>query len=149
MQDLHKALLDVAQRDFPLTPRPFAELALRLGVREDDVIEAFRQLQDERVVGRIGAVYRTGAVGASCLAALAAPAERLDEVAALVSAWPEVNHNYEREHRLNLWFVIAAPDEARMRAVLTGIKADTGLDVLCFPMVEAFHLDLGFKLHWN
>ncbi|HLB80417.1 MAG TPA: Lrp/AsnC family transcriptional regulator, partial [Dongiaceae bacterium] len=73
----------------------------------------------------------------------------LDEVAAMVSACPEVNHNYEREHRLNLWFVVAAPDVARGRAVLDAIEVRTGIAVLDLPLVEAYRLDLGFPLQWS
>ena len=84
--------------------------------------------------------------GWSTLAAMAVPAHRLEEVAALVSARPEVNHNYEREHRINLWFVVAAPTEARVGEVLRGIEAATGLPVLDLPLVESYRLDLGFAL---
>lgn len=68
--DLKMRLLEVAQRDFPLTPRPYATLARRLRVAEDAVVAAFREMTlDDELISRIGAVYRTGTVGASCLAA--------------------------------------------------------------------------------
>ncbi|KJS41098.1 MAG: AsnC family transcriptional regulator [Rhodospirillaceae bacterium BRH_c57] len=146
MTPLQSDLLDIAQRDFPLSPRPYAELALRLGVREDDVIGAFTALRDARLLSRIGAVYRPGSAGASTLAAIAVPPEDLDAVAAVVTAFPEVNHNYERENAVNLWFVVTAPDEAARDAVLDAIEDDTGLAVLRLPMVEDYHLDLGFLL---
>ena len=60
-----------------------------------------------------------------------------------------VNHNYEREHAFNLWFVLTASDEARGRAVLEEIAALTGLEVMELPLVEAYHLDLGFPIQWN
>ncbi len=146
MTPLQSDLLDIAQRDFPLSPRPYAELALRLGVREDDVIEAFKAMRDARLLSRIGAVYRPGSAGASTLAAIAVPPKDLDTVAAIVTAFPEVNHNYERENAVNLWFVVTAPDETARDAVLDAIEDDTGLAVLRLPMVEDYHLDLGFLL---
>ncbi|MFA7428704.1 MAG: Lrp/AsnC family transcriptional regulator [Rhodospirillaceae bacterium] len=146
MTPLQSDLLDIAQRDFPLSPRPYAELALRLGVREDEVIDAFATMRDERLLSRIGAVYRPGAAGASTLAAIAVPPEDLDAVAAIVTAFPEVNHNYERENAVNLWFVVTAPDEAARDSVLNAIESDTGLPVLRLPMIEDYHLDLGFLL---
>lgn len=147
--DLERALLDVAQRDFPLTPRPFAALAERLGVTEEDVLDAFGTLKAEGLVGRIGAVYRPGVAGASTLAAMAVPPERLEAVAETVSAFPEVNHNYERAHAWNLWFVVTAPDVQTRDAVLDQIERTTGLPVLRLPMVEDYHLDLGFPLQWR
>ena len=146
MTPLQSDLLDIAQRDFPLSPRPYAELALRLGVREDEVIDAFATMRDERLLSRIGAVYRPGAAGASTLAAIAVPPDALEAVAAIVTAFPEVNHNYERENAVNLWFVVTAPDEAARDSVLNAIESDTGLPVLRLPMIEDYHLDLGFLL---
>jgi siroheme decarboxylase len=141
-------LLAGFQRDLPLAPRPFAEIARRLGADEATVLDALRRLQKAGVISRVGAVFAPHGAGWSTLAAMAVPAYRLEEVAALVSACPEVNHNYEREHRINLWFVVAAPTEARVGEVLRGIEAATGLPVLDLPLVESYRLDLGFPLTW-
>ncbi|MDD5250234.1 MAG: Lrp/AsnC family transcriptional regulator [Rhodocyclaceae bacterium] len=139
-------LLNDFQRDFPLTARPFAALAERLSCTEDEVIFAFGRLRQEGVVSRIGAVLAPRRVGASTLAALQAPAAALERIAAIVSDRPEVNHNYQREHRLNLWFVATARDEAALTAALGGIAQDTGCTVLRMPLVREFHIDLGFAL---
>lgn len=146
--DLKARLLEVAQRGFPLTPRPYATLADRLGVAEDAVIAAFREMTlDDELISRIGAVYRTGTVGASCLAALAVPETSLERTADFVGTFPEVNHNYRRDHpHWTLWFVVTAPDTAARDAVLDRVEAETGLPLLRLPMVEAYHLDLGFPL---
>jgi len=98
------------------------------------------------VLSRIGAVFRPNTVGASTLAAISVPAEALERVAAQVSARTEVNHNYEREHALNLWFVATAPDAAALEAALARIESTTGLEVLRLPLVEEYHIDLGFDL---
>ena len=146
MEALDRSLLNDFQRDFPLTPRPFAAIAARLGVEEGAVLDALRQLQHDGKVSRLGAVVRTGAVGASTLGAMAVPQIRLESVADLVSAYPEVNHNYERAHRINLWFVVTADSRARVSQILAEIEAETGLAVLDLPMLEAYFLDLGFDL---
>ena len=80
---------------------------------------------------------------------MAVPPKRLDAVAAKVSAYPEVNHNYEREHRLNLWFVVTGEDWTAVQNVLADIEQETGLEVLDLPLVEAYRLDLGFALEWD
>jgi DNA-binding Lrp family transcriptional regulator len=149
LDDLDRRLLDGFQRDFPLTPAPFATIADRLGTSEADVLNRLDRLRGLDLVDRIGATLRPNVAGASTLAAMAVPRDRLAAVAAAVSARPEVNHNYEREHRLNLWFVAVAPDRVRLEAVLATIAAETGIEVIELPLIEDYHVDLGFPLTWR
>lgn len=139
-------LVNAWQRGFPLVPRPFAAIARASGLDEGETIARFAQLKSRGLIDRIGPVFRPNTVGASTLAAMAVPPERLDAVAAQVSAHPGVNHNYEREHRVNLWFVATAPSAAALRNVLGAIEDETGLAVLRLPLLEEFHIDLGFDL---
>jgi DNA-binding Lrp family transcriptional regulator len=148
MDALDQRLLDEFQRGFPLTSRPYAEIATRLEVSEAEVIDRLRRLTDDGAVRRVGAVFRPNRVGASTLAALAVPPERLEDVAVLVGAFAEVNHNYAREHWLNLWFVVTAPDAERVAQVLAEIATLTGLTPLDLRLERDFHVDLGFRL-WN
>ncbi len=146
---LDRRLLDEFQRGFPLSERPFAELAEKLQTDETEIIGRLRRLKEEGAVSRVGAILAPHALGWSTLAALAVPAERLDDVADLVSDYPEVNHNYEREHRFNLWFVVTGEDRAAVAAVLDDIEQRTGLRPLDLPLLEPYHLDLGFALQWR
>lgn len=145
----HQRLLDEFQRGFPLTPNPYAALADQLGVREADVLEALRALTTDGTVSRVGAIFPPNTIGVSLLAALAVPGERLADVAGWISTLPEVNHNYEREHRYNLWFVVTAADAQRLGEVLQQIESRTGLRVLRLPLLEEFHIDLGFPLDFG
>lgn len=142
-------LINGYQKDFPLTPRPFLDIADALGVSEHEVLSLVQDLRDQGALARVGTVVSPNTIGASTLAALAVPAERLDAVAALVSDYPEVNHNYEREHELNLWFVVTAASTEAVAAVLRDIEARTRLAVVDLPLIEAFHIDLGFPLKWG
>ncbi len=146
MTELELHLLNDYQRDFPLVPAPFGVIAGRLGVSEAQVLETLAQLQSRGAVSRVGAVFRPHSIGSSSLAAIAVPAGELEEAARLISSYAEVNHNYEREHHYNLWFVVAAADEARVREVLAEIGLRTGCPVLHLPMLEDYHIDLGFDL---
>jgi siroheme decarboxylase len=146
---LERRLLDDFQRDFPLHPRPFAALAERLGVDETEVLARLHRLQEQGAISRIGAVLAPHRAGWSTLAAMAVSAEELDEVAALVTCYPEVNHNYEREHELNLWFVVAAPSRERVEQVIQEIETRSRCPVLDLPLLEAYRLDLGFALSWT
>ncbi len=140
-------LLNEFQRDFPLCPAPFAELAARLGVGERVVLGSLEKLRREGKISRVGAVFAPKRIGASTLAAMAVPAEKLDAVAAAVNRFAEVNHNYEREHHYNLWFVVTASSEGRLQATLGAIEKAAGYPLLALPLEEEFHIDLGFSLH--
>ncbi|MDD5403637.1 MAG: Lrp/AsnC family transcriptional regulator, partial [Sulfuricella sp.] len=139
-------LLNDYQHDFPLEPRPFASIAARLGVGQAEVLQSLARLQQQGTVSRVGAVFRPRSIGASTLAALAVAEDRLDEVAQMVSSYPEVNHNYQREHLYNLWFVVTAPDEVALQRVLKEIEERAGSKMLFLPLVEDYHIDLGFDM---
>jgi DNA-binding Lrp family transcriptional regulator len=139
-------LLNNYQHGFPLCHAPFARMAQEIASTEELVLASCARLQDEGRISRIGAVFAPHRVGASTLAAISVPPDRLAEVAALVSRFPEVNHNYEREHHFNLWFVVTSSSAQRLARVLAEIEAQCGLPVLRLPLQAQYHIDLGFQL---
>lgn len=145
---LEKRLLNDFQHDLPLTATPFADMAVRLGVSEKEVLESVRKLQDDGVISRVGPVFTPNRIGVSTLAAMSIPAQELECVARIVSAFPEVNHNYEREHQYNLWFVVTACSEEHLDIVLHEIEQHTEYPLMSLPMLEDYFIDLGFKLQW-
>ena len=149
LNQLERRLLNDFQDGFPLTSRPFQAIAERVGSTEKEVMMTLQQLQSHRLISRVGPVFRPNRVGASTLAAMEVPVARLEAVAAIVNAYGEVNHNYEREHALNLWFVVTAADRDTLDGVLQEIETRTGLEVIDLPMIEDFHINLGFPLQWT
>ncbi|MBK7956098.1 MAG: Lrp/AsnC family transcriptional regulator [Candidatus Accumulibacter sp.] len=139
-------LLNNFQRDFPLCSAPFAEVAARLGVAEAVVLQSLQALRQAGKIARVGAVFAPKRIGASTLAAMAVPTEQLAAAAEAVNRFPEVNHNYEREHRYNLWFVVTAGSEGRLQAALGAIEQAAGWPLLRLPLLEEYHIDLGFAL---
>ena len=145
--DFRFRLLNEFQRGFPLVPQPYAVLADQLGTSEARVLEALAAFRDEGALSRVGAVFTPNVMGVSTLAALDVPAAALERVAAVVSARPEINHNYEREGEPNLWFVMTAPGAAELARAAREIEADAGCGpVLLFPLMQEYRIDLGFDL---
>ena len=140
------ALLDGFQRDFPLEPRPFARIADSLGLSEAELIDRLSHMQAAGRIARVGGTVRPNTAGASTLAALAVPEDRIEAVAALVGAEAGVNHSYQREADWNLWFVATAPDTAALAAMLARIETASGLPLLDLRLVQPFNIDLGFPL---
>lgn len=147
--DLARRLIDRYQREMPLEPRPFAAMAQVTQATEREVLDALNTLAANGTLSRVGAVVPPGLLGSSTLAAMAVPEDRLEAIADLVSAYPEVNHNYEREHRLNLWFVVTASSRRRVDDVLSTIEQRTGIAVTELPLERPYRIDLGFEVSWT
>lgn len=145
---LECCLLDQYQRGFPLSPSPYADIAAQLGVTEEAVLDCFASLNRRGLIARIGPVFRPNTIGASTLVAMAVPSERLQEVAETINGFDEVNHNYQRTHEYNLWFVVTARDRSAIDALLSEIESVTGLGTLDLPLEHDYHIDLGFPL-WH
>jgi len=147
MDAVNRRIINAFQGGFPITERPYAEAAMRVGVEEDELIERIEGMLEAGTLTRFGPLYNAEAMGgALTLAALAVPMERYDEVAEIVNAFPEVAHNYAREHAFNMWFVIATDDPARAEAVIEAIETKTGLTVYDMPKEEEFYIGLHFTL---
>ncbi len=143
---LHKRLLNDFQRDFPLSSRPYQEIADMLGVSEADVLTALTELNDNHYISRIGPIIPPNQLGVSTLVAMSVPEQQIQTVADKISAYAEVNHNYQREHQFNLWFVAIATNAEHLQCLLNAIEQDTGYSALSLPLIDDFFIDLGFKL---
>ncbi|MEI2808422.1 Lrp/AsnC family transcriptional regulator [Albidovulum sp.] len=140
-----RAILNALQEGFPLSHRPFEEAGRALGISEDDLIARIRNLREEGAITRFGPFFDVEAMGgAFCLCAMAVPQDRFDAVVTLVNAHPEVAHNYERAHRLNMWFVLATDRPEAIERIARAIEAETGLKVLRFPKLKEFFI--GFRV---
>jgi DNA-binding Lrp family transcriptional regulator len=146
---LHKQLLNDYQHGFPLSARPYQDIADALCVTETEVLSAFAELNNNNFISRIGPVIPPNQIGVSALIAMSVPKLQLQVVADIISAYPEVNHNYEREHRFNLWFVVIASDARHLQAVVESIEQETTYKAMQLPMLDDFFIDLGFKLDLN
>ena len=149
LTDIEKQVLNDFQHDFPLVPKPYKALAEKLGTSEEVIIETLNKLKQDGFVSRVGAVFRANSIGASTLAAMSIPEEEIESIAAMINEYSEVNHNYKREHHFNLWFVLTASNEHKLNSVLDEIEQQTGYPVMYLPMIEDFHIDLGFEIDFN
>lgn len=140
-------LIDALHGGFPLTDRPFADLARSLGTTEEAVIARLERLLTEGIITRFGPLFQIERAGGKfVLAAIAVPAQDFDRVARIVNGFTEVAHNYRRDHRLNMWFVVAAETAALADRVMQKIEQATGLRVLAFPKEKEFFVELRLPL---
>lgn len=140
-----RALLNLLQEDLPLSHRPFAPLAERLEISEEVLLDRLTWLRDAGYITRFGPFFDAAAMGgAFCLCAMAVPAADFETVLTKVNARPEVAHNYERAHRLNMWFVLATETPEAIAQTADSIEGETGLEVLRFPKLQEFYI--GFRV---
>ena len=136
-------LIDRLHDALPLTERPFADVGAELGISEDVVIERLRHLLARGTLTRFGPLFQIErAGGLFVLAALEVPEGEFERITAIVNAFPEVAHNYRREHQLNMWFVVAAETREAAFDALARIEAATGLKVHAFPKEREYFVGL-------
>lgn len=147
LDDIDRRIVNALQGGLPVCERPYAEVARRLDIAEDALIERIGGLLECGALSRFGPMFDAAALGgAFSLVALEVPDEDFDEVAALVNAHPEVAHNYAREHSLNMWFVLACEKPERIDEVLAEIEDETGLEPVNLPKLDEFFVGLRFAL---
>lgn len=143
LDDTDRRIVNALQGGLPLCDEPYARVAAQLELGEGDLIARLERMLEDGALTRFGPMYNADRMGGRFeLCAIAAPAERFDDIAGQVNAYPEVAHNYARDHLLSMWFVLASDDAARLDDVVAGIEAETGLEVHRFPKLEEYFIGL-------
>lgn len=145
LDDLNRALINRLQSPLPLAHRPFQIIAAELGSSEDEVIARTQAFLENGTLTRFGPFIDAEAMGgAFCLCAMSVPVERFEAVAQIVNAFAEVAHNYERDHVLNMWFVLATAAPEDVARVAKQIEAAARCPVHLFPKEQEYFI--GFRV---
>lgn len=143
MDEIDSRLVTQLQRGFPVSERPYLAVAAQFGLTEDELITRLRKLLDEGTLTRFGPLYQVERLGgAYSLAAMEVPETDYDRIVELVNTYPEVAHNYRREHTFNMWFVVAAASPAEVKRVLFSIERDSTYPVFEFPKLREYFVNL-------
>jgi DNA-binding Lrp family transcriptional regulator len=152
IDDTDRLLLNNLQGGFPVTHRPFRDVAGRLGLTEDIVLERLRRMVENGALSRFGTILNAPQIGGErTLAAMHVPQDGLEQVAEFVNGLETISHNYERTggteagQHFNMWFVISSEDEREIAATIERIETQTGLDVIDLPTLEEYFVDIRFK----
>jgi DNA-binding Lrp family transcriptional regulator len=143
MDELDKKIVNHLQKGFPISENPYAEVALELGIGEKELLKRLQHLLDEKVLSRFGPMYDVEKLGgAFSLVAMKVPPDQFDQVAELVNRYPQVAHNYQREHELNMWYVLATESAQEIDEINNNIEQQTGLKVFNMPKLAEFYIGL-------
>ena len=147
MDDLNKSIVNQLQKGFPVCDSPYRVVAEQLGTNEAELLARLQNLLDNGVLSRFGPMYHAEQMGgALTLAAMQVPEERFDAVAEIVNAFPEVAHNYARNHALNMWFVLATERPEQVRTVIAAIEQQTGIQVHNMPKIKEYFVGLQLEV---
>ncbi len=147
MDSIDRQIIDTLQGGFPLCSAPYAQVAQQLGLTEDDLLQRLQRLLDTKVLTRFGPMFQVERMGgAFVLAAIEVPEDRFEEVTTQVNAFAEVAHNYRREHRLNMWFVLATSTPEGIGATVKAIEEATGLPVFPFPKEKEYFVEMKLQV---
>lgn len=147
-----RAILNAFQGGFPVVEQPFEPAAHALGeagvdLDATDLRTRIQRLDKSGVLSRFGPLINADAIGGkSTLVAMAVPEARFESVAETVNEYPAVAHNYERDHELNMWFVVSVPDASQIESVLAKIEHETGLETYNLPKQREFYLQATFPV---
>lgn len=143
MDEIDKHIINALQGGFPICDAPYQQVAGQLGITEQELIDRLQALLNNGTLTRFGPLYNAEQMGgALTLAAVKAPEQRFDEITEIVNSFPEVAHNYARNHELNMWFVIATETPEEIQQTIAAIEQQTGLTVYNMPKKKEYFVNL-------
>ncbi len=143
MDETDRNIINTLQAGLPLTAEPYADVAMQIGISEQELLTRLSRMLEEKTLTRFGPMYDAQKMGgAFSLVAMQVPDERFDEVTEVVNSYPEVAHNYQREHAFNMWYVLATESPQQIETVNREIEQRTGLRVFNMPKLDEYYIGL-------
>jgi DNA-binding Lrp family transcriptional regulator len=134
------------QKNFPLVAKPFESIAKELNTTEDKIIEILKEQKEQKIIRQISAIFDTKSLGyKSSLVAFEIDEDKIDEAVKIINSHPGVSHNYERNHKFNIWFTMAvSPDSILGLEKTIKILADLtkANDYIMLPTLKLFKISV-------
>lgn len=143
----NRHIINTLQYGFPISDSPYKEVAESLDISEEDLLERLQSLLDSGLLTRFGPLYNAENMGgALSLCAMQVAEADYEKVTHQVNALPEVAHNYQRDHPLNMWFVLATESLDEKHKALEEITKTTGYKVYDMPKEKEYFVGLYLKI---
>ncbi len=143
-----KKILNILQTDFPISVRPFLDIANITGISEEDVLKRIADLKANRIIRQISAIFDSHNIGyKSTLAAFKVRNDLVDSAAGIINSHSGVSHNYLRNNEYNIWFTITLPsgksldDEIKLLS-----EKSKASDYLILPTLKLFKIGVNFDM---
>jgi DNA-binding Lrp family transcriptional regulator len=129
-----KKILQIVQADLPDSIAPFADIADKAGVSEDQVLSLLSRLKEDGCIRRFGATLRHQQAGFGFNAMVAWYVDGDKDIQAIGKAMarrPEITHCYERKNCLdwpyNLYTMIHGRSRDDCQRVVEELISETGV----------------------
>lgn len=143
MDTLDRKIINFLQAGFPLTEQPYLDAANQLGIEEKELLSRLDKLLSEKILSRFGPMYDAQKLGgAFSLVAVSVPENDYENVTEIINSYTEVAHNYKRDHKLNMWYVLATESPEKIAEVNAEIETRTGLKVFNMPKLAEYYIGL-------
>lgn len=147
LDSLDRQLLNLMQNDFPLTTRPYLDLARKLDISEDEVLTRIQIMKQRGLIRRTGAIIDSRQIGFySTLCACQVENEQIDKVAAIINAQKGVTHNYVRDHFYNIWFTLTAPSQDEAVKIIKDMEQTVGIKILTMPAIKTYKIRVSLNM---
>jgi len=147
MDDIDRTIINNLQGGFPICDHPYAVVAEQLGIGEAELLQRLQQMLEKKQLSRFGPMYHAERLGGGLsLCAMRVPEADFERVAEQVNAFPEVAHNYARDHEFSIWFVLGTETPERIEAACQEIEKVTGYKVYNMPKKQEFFVGLRFEV---
>jgi siroheme decarboxylase len=134
LTELEQKIIAEIQGDIPITDRPFLDIARKIGISEETLLNTLKSLNDKGMIRRFGATLRHQKSGfeANAMVAWKVEEDRIDAVGRLMASSGRVSHCYRRnptrEWEYNLYTMIHAKDESSCMEIARNLAEKAGLD---------------------
>ncbi len=137
LSDLEKRILAVLQKGLPLTLTPYRDMASRIGIEPDQLLEVLRQWETDGKLRRIGAVVSHIKVGLSAgsMVVWEVSPECVEEVGRILASFAQVSHAYQRpmspSWRYNLYTMVHGADSGEVDRTVQEMSKACGVKKYC------------------
>lgn len=142
--ELKNEILLRIQKNFPLTAKPFLEIAKELNTDEQTVLDILQEEKSAGIIRQTSAIFDTRRLGyKSSLVAFEITSENIDEAVKILNAHPGISHNYERNHSFNIWFTIAVAPNSILgleKSIEILAKKTKAKDFIILPTLKLFKI---------
>ncbi len=147
LDEINRNIINTLQYGFPICDHPFREAAASLNITESELLERIEVMRENGILTRFGPLFNAEEMGgAFSLCAMKVPATEFDSVAEKINALPQVAHNYQRDHAMNMWFVLATETPEEKHKTIERIEQQTGYRVYDMPKEKEYFVGLYLKV---